>query len=68
MTFMDSNNNRHHSHHHHHEHIDDAEMFKRSAFRSRRLRKLFAKVLFVVLCIVAVAIFAFLFWAIKTGE
>lgn len=62
---MASNHHHHHSHHHH---IDDAEQFKRSALRSKKMRKTISRILFAAMCVAALAIFGFLAWAIATGE
>lgn len=61
-----TSNHHHHSHSHHH--IDDAEQFKRSALRSKKMRKTIARTLFAAMCLAALAIFGFLAWAIATGE
>ena len=69
-----------HSHHHRNsnrflrflhrsdEHLDDGEAYKRSAMSARRRRKLIANIVFTLMCVVAVCIFAFLLWAMKNGE
>ena len=50
------------------EHLDDGEAFKRSAMSARRRRKLIANIVFTLMCVVAVCIFAFLLWAMMNGE
>ena len=44
----------HHHHHHHHHKEDDATRFKRKSLSSIKRRKIIAKWLFGVLCIIAV--------------
>ena len=51
---MTTNNNRHHIHHH--EHLDEAEIYKRKSLSAAQRRKKLAKILFRVLCVIAVAI------------
>ena len=51
---MTTNNNRHHIHHH--EHLDEAEIYKRKNLSAAQRRKKLAKILFRVLCVIAVAI------------
>ena len=75
-----SNNTSNHSHHHRSsnrfqrflhrsdEHLDDCEAFKRSAMSARHRRKLIANIVFTLMCVVAVCIFAFLLWAMMNGE
>lgn len=48
--------------------LDDGEAFKRSAMSARRRRKLIANIVFTLMCVVAVCIFAFLLWAMMSGE
>ena len=50
------------------EHLDDGEAFKRSAMSARRRRKLIANIVFTLMCVMAVCIFAFLLWAMMNGE
>ncbi len=50
------------------EQLDDGEAFKRSAMSARRRRKLIANIVFTLMCVVAVCIFAFLLWAMMNGE
>lgn len=61
---MEETSNRHQRHHHHrsHPHLDDSEVFKRQALRANKRRKIFAKVLFVVLTVLAVMIVLFVAW------
>ena len=75
-----SQNTSNRSHHHHNsnrfqrflhrsdEPLDDGEAFKRSAMSARRRRKLIANIVFTLMCVVAVCIFAFLLWAMMSGE
>ena len=75
-----SKNTSNRSHHHHNsnrfqrflhrseEPLDDGEAFKRSAMSARRRRKLIANIVFTLMCVVAVCIFAFLLWAMMSGE
>ena len=68
---MEINEIKHHHHHHHHrheEHLDDGEAFKRSALGARKRRRLIANFVFGLLCLLAIAIFTFLLWAVKSGE
>lgn len=51
---MTTNNNRHHIHHH--EHLDESEIYKRKNLSAAQRRKKLAKILFRVLCVIAVAI------------
>lgn len=51
---MATNNNKHHIHHH--EHLDEAEIYKRKNLSAAQRRKKLAKILFRVLCVIAVAI------------
>ena len=53
---------------HRHQHLDEAELFKQQQLRSIRRRKNASRYLTVALCIIAAGIFAFLAWAILTGE
>lgn len=52
---MTTNNNRHHIHHH--EHLDEAEIYKRKNLSAAQRRKKLAKILFRVLCVIAVSPF-----------
>lgn len=75
-----SKNTSNRSHHHHNsnrfqrflhrseEPLDDGEAFKRSAMSARHRRKLIANIVFTLMCVVAVCIFAFLLWAMMSGE
>jgi cell division protein FtsL len=50
------------SHTHRHHHADDAEVFKTQQLRAIHRRKVFSRVLFYTLVVVAVAIILFVFW------
>ena len=50
------------------EHLDDGEAYKRKTMSARHRRQLLANIVFTIMCIAAVLIFAFLFWATTTGE
>ena len=56
------------NHRHRHSELDDAEIIKRQALRSRKLRKLTARYLFIAMCLLAAALFAFLAWAVINNE
>lgn len=50
----------HHHHHHHKHHQDDAERFKQHALHSKRMRKIYAKVLYTTLWVIAILLVAFI--------
>lgn len=56
------------NHRHRHSGLDDAEIIKRQALRSRKLRKLAGRYLFMAMCILAAAMFTFLVWAVINNE
>ncbi len=66
MTIKEENNlaihhekRQYHKHtHHHHNHHDEAEEFKLHSLLSMKVRKKLAKILFMVLCILATLIIA----------
>lgn len=58
-------NSTHHTsprHHHHHHHIDDAERFKQHQLRAHHRKKIFSKVLFWTLCVIALAVLSAVYW------
>lgn len=65
MTIKEAHNqttshekHQYHKHQHHHKHRDDAEEFKQHSLISMKVRKRLAKILFVILCILAALIIA----------
>lgn len=48
--------------------MDDAELIKQEALRSKKRRQMLSKALFQLLCFLCVAIIAFLVWAILSNE
>lgn len=59
--------------HHHHPHykshqMDDAELIKQEALRSKKRRQMLSKALFQLMCFLCIAIIAFLVWAILSNE
>ena len=53
---------------HRHHHPDEAELFKQQQLRSIRRRKEASRYLTIALTAIAAGIFAFLAWAMATGE
>lgn len=59
----------HHHHPHHSNHqMDDAELIKQEALRSKKRKQMLSKALFRLLCFLCVALIAFLIWAILSNE
>lgn len=59
----------HHHHHHYKSHqMDDAELIKQQALRSKKRRQTLSKALFQLMCFLCIAIIAFLVWAILSNE
>lgn len=59
----DNNIHEHHHHHHHHHHsMDASEEFKRSQFRSQKIRKVLSKVMMAILTIVAICVMLAVFY------
>lgn len=59
------------NHHHHHyksHQMDDAELIKQEALRSKKRRQMLSKALFQLMCFLCIAIIAFLVWAILSNE
>ena len=60
-----------HHHHHHHHHsgsedgFQDIDVFKRKAQRSKKIRKIFSKVFFYVLILIAVSLLVFCIYAVN---
>lgn len=58
--------------HHHHRRsnhqMDDAELIKQEALRSKKRRQMLSKALFQLMCFLGIAIIAFLVWAILSNE
>lgn len=48
--------------------MDDAELIKQEALRSKKRQQMLSKALFQLLCFLCVAIIAFLVWAILSNE
>lgn len=56
-------------HHHRSNHqMDDAELIKQEALRSKKRKQMLSKALFRLLCFLCVALIAFLIWAILCNE
>ena len=60
------------SEHHHHRRsnhqMDDAELIKQEALRSKKRRQMLSKALFQLMCFLCIAIIAILVWAILSNE
>lgn len=60
------------SENHHHRRsnhqMDDAELIKQEALRSKKRRQMLSKALFQLMCFLCIAIIAFLVWAILSNE
>ena len=58
--------------HHHHRRsnhqMDDAELIKQEALRSKKRRQMLSKALFQLMCFLCIAIIAFLVWSILSNE
>lgn len=48
--------------------MDDAELIKQEALRSKKRRQTLSKALFQLMCFLCIAIIAFLVWAILSNE
>lgn len=48
--------------------MDDAELIKQEALRSKKRQQMLSKALFQLLCFLCVAIIVFLVWAILSNE
>lgn len=48
--------------------MDDAELIKQEAARSKKRQQMLSKALFQLLCFLCVAIIVFLVWAILSNE
>ena len=48
--------------------MDDAELIKQAALRSKKRRQMLSKALFQLMCFLCIAIIAFLVWAILSNE
>lgn len=48
--------------------MDDAELIKQEALRSKKRRQTLSKALFQLMCFLCVAIIVFLVWAILSNE
>ncbi len=48
--------------------MDDAELIKQEALRSKKRRQMLSKALFQLMCFLCIAIIAFLVWAILSNE
>lgn len=48
--------------------MDDAELIKQEALRSKKRQQTLSKVLFQLMCFLCIAIIAFLVWAILSNE
>lgn len=55
---MANKNYKDHDNHHHHKHVDDSEIFKQKTLSASRRRKRFARILYKILWVVAIAIIA----------
>lgn len=58
----------HHHHHRSNHQMDDAELIKQEALRSKKRKQMLSKALFRLLCFLCVALIAFLIWAILSTE
>lgn len=58
----------HHHHHRSNHQMDDAELIKQEALRSKKRKQMLSKALFRLLCFLCVALIAFLIWAILCYE
>lgn len=58
----------HHHHHRSNHQMDDAELIKQEALRSKKRKQMISKALFRLLCFLCVALIAFLIWAILSNE
>ena len=59
------------NHHHHYyksHQMDDAELIKQEALRSKKRQQTLSKALFQLMCFLCIAIIAFLVWAILSNE
>ena len=58
-----------HYHHRRSNHqMDDAELIKQEALRSKKRRQMLSKALFQLMCFLCIAIIAFLVWANLSNE
>lgn len=57
-----------HHHHHSNHQMDDAELIKQEALRSKKRKQMLSKALFRLLCFLCVALIAFLIWVILSNE
>ncbi len=48
--------------------MDDAELIKQEALRSKKRQQMLSKTLFHLMCFLCIAIIAFLVWAILSNE
>lgn len=48
--------------------MDDAELIKQEALRSKKRRQTLSKALFQLMCFLCIAIIVFLVWAILSNE
>lgn len=48
--------------------MDDAELIKQEALRSKKRQQMLSKALFQLTCFLCIAIIAFLVWAILSNE
>ena len=48
--------------------MDDAELIKQEALRSKKRRQMLSKALFQLMCFLCIAIIVFLVWAILSNE
>lgn len=48
--------------------MDDAELIKQEALRSKKRQQMLSKALFQLMCFLCVAIIVFLVWAILSNE
>lgn len=48
--------------------MDDAELIKQEALRSKKRQQMASKTLFHLMCFLCIAIIAFLVWAILSNE
>lgn len=59
--------NHHHPHYKSHQ-MDDAELIKQEALRSKKRQQTLSKALFQLMCFLCIAIIVFLVWAILSNE
>ncbi|MBM6993419.1 MAG: hypothetical protein I3J02_09190 [Prevotella sp.] len=59
---MEEENKHSHHHHHHHHYRSSSDRFKEHQLRVNRNKKIFSRVLFILGCIIAIAIIIAVVW------